>query len=213
MDRRRLFPRQKDSKSAPCFPPLPAAASACLVTARTRPRTCPSPLRRKSCGSRRCQPISGIAARPEPAPHHDQPDPAWSERDHVPDARPRVRPGTDELQPRMRNIVFNTSLSAANAHALNHMFSSIMISVQAPNPGPDELVTGVNQLVSQVDTASINPVFLATNDNAYILQLGLVIGPANARAPTPTITKGTGHQHDSWRRDHAALCSDLCRQL
>ena len=40
---------------------------------------------------------------------------------------------------------------------LNHMFSSMMISTDAPNPGLTNVVSGVNQLVSQVDTASINP--------------------------------------------------------
>ena len=94
----------------------------------------------------------------------------------------------------MRNIVHNTSLSAANVQTLNRMFSSIMIATHAPNPGLTNVVTGVNQLVSRVDTASISPVFLATNDNAYILQLALVIGQQMPAPRVPTITKGTGHQ-------------------
>jgi Bacterial Ig-like domain len=94
----------------------------------------------------------------------------------------------------MRNIVHNTSLSAANVQTLNRMFSSIMIATHAPNPGLTNVVTGVNQLVSRVDTASISPVFLATNDNAYILQLALVIGQQMPAPRVPTITRGTGHQ-------------------
>ena len=94
----------------------------------------------------------------------------------------------------MRNIVHNTSLSAANVLMLNHMFSSVMISTDTPNPGLTNVVSGVNQLVSQVDTASISPTFLATNDNAYILQLALVIGQQMPAPRAPTITKGTGHQ-------------------
>ena len=94
----------------------------------------------------------------------------------------------------MRNIVHNTSLSAANVQMLNHMFSSVMISTDTPNPGLTNLVSGVNELVSQVDTASIMPTFLATNDNAYILQLALVIGQQLPAPRAPTITKGTGHQ-------------------
>jgi hypothetical protein len=107
---------------------------------------------------------------------------------------PRNDPGLTNYNLEMRNIVHNTSLSAAAAHALNHMFSSILISVDAPNPGLTSVVSGVNQLVSRVDTASINPVFLATNDNAYILQLALVIGQQMPAPRAPTITKGTGHQ-------------------
>ena len=94
----------------------------------------------------------------------------------------------------MRNIVHNTSLSAANVLMLNHMFSSVLISIDTPNPGLTNVVSGVNQLVSQVDTASISPTFLATNDNAYILQLATVLGPQMPAPRAPTITKGTGHQ-------------------
>jgi len=109
-------------------------------------------------------------------------------------ATPRNAPGLTRYNLEMRNIVHNTSLSAANAMLLNRMFSSILVAVNAQNPGLTNVVSGVNQLVSQVDTASINPVFLATNDNAYILQLGLVIGQQMPAARAPTITKGTGHQ-------------------
>jgi hypothetical protein len=94
----------------------------------------------------------------------------------------------------MRKIVFNTSLSTSNVQMLNHMFSAVMNSTAAPNPGLTNLVSGVNQLVSQVDTASINPTFLASNDNAYILQLALVLGQQMPAPRAPTITKGTGHQ-------------------
>ncbi|HWU38424.1 MAG TPA: Ig-like domain-containing protein [Candidatus Acidoferrum sp.] len=94
----------------------------------------------------------------------------------------------------MRHIVHNTSLSASNVQTLNRMFSSILIASYTPNPGLTNVVTGVNQLVSQVDTASINPTFLGTNDNAYILQLALVIGQQMPAPRAPTITKGTGHQ-------------------
>jgi len=94
----------------------------------------------------------------------------------------------------MRNIVHNTSLSAGNVQMLNHMFSTILIATDAPNPGLTNVVSGVNQLVSQVDTASISPTFLATNDNAYILQLALVLGQQMPAPRAPTISKGTGHQ-------------------
>ena len=126
---------------------------------------------------------------------------------------PRNAPGLTNYNLEMRNIVHNTSLSAANATTLNRMFSSILVAVDTPNPGLTNVVSGVNQLVSQVDTASINPVFLATNDNAYILQLALVLGQQMPAPRAPTITKGTGHQAEAWYRDHAPVRSDVCRQL
>ena len=91
-------------------------------------------------------------------------------------------------------FAFNSSLSTADVATLDRMFTSNLIAAHAPNPGLSNCRPGVNTLVSQVDTASINPVFLATNDNAYILQLCPGAGPADARARAPTITKGTGHQ-------------------
>jgi hypothetical protein len=94
----------------------------------------------------------------------------------------------------MRNIVHNSSLSANNAKLLNRMFSSILTAAHTPEPGLTNVVSGMNTLVSQIDTASVNPVFLATNDNAYILQLALVIGQQMPAPRVPTITKGTGHQ-------------------
>ncbi len=94
----------------------------------------------------------------------------------------------------MRNIAFNSSLSTADVATLDRMFTSNLIAAHAPNPGLSNVSSGVNTLVSQVDTASINPVFLATNDNAYILQLALVLGQQMPAPRAPTITKGTGHQ-------------------
>lgn len=94
----------------------------------------------------------------------------------------------------MRNIVFNTSLSASDVTTLNRMFTSNLVAAHAPNPGLTNVSSGVNTLVSQIDTASINPVFLATNDNAYILQLALVLGQQMPAPQVPSITKGTGHQ-------------------
>ena len=109
---------------------------------------------------------------------------------------PPKAPGLTRYNLEMRNIVHNTSLSAANVALLNRMFSSIFFATHTPNPGLTNVVSGVNQLISKVDTASINPVFLATNDNAYILQLGLVIGqqmpaPEHPRSPKALATRST----------------------
>ena len=94
----------------------------------------------------------------------------------------------------MRKIVFHSSLSAGNVALLNRMFSASLVSAHTPEPGLTNLSSAVNQLVSHVDTASINPTYLATNDNAYILQLALVIGQKMPAPRAPTILKSTGHQ-------------------
>ena len=94
----------------------------------------------------------------------------------------------------MRKIVFHSSLSAGNVALLNRMFSASLVSAQTPEPGLTNLSSAVNHLVSQVDTASVNPTYLATNDNAYILQLALVIGQKMPAPRTPTILKSSGHQ-------------------
>ena len=94
----------------------------------------------------------------------------------------------------LRHIVFNSSISASNVQSLNHAFTAVMNSGHTPEPGLTTLVSSVNQLVSQVDTASVQPTFLATNDSAYLLQLATVIGQQMPAPRAPTITKSTGHQ-------------------
>ncbi len=94
----------------------------------------------------------------------------------------------------MRHIVFNSSLSTTNVHQLNNAFTAVLKADHTPEPGLTNLVTSVNQLVSQVDTASVQPVFLATNDNAYLLQLAIVIGQQMPAPRIPTITRATGNQ-------------------
>ncbi|MGC8642076.1 MAG: Ig-like domain-containing protein, partial [Isosphaeraceae bacterium] len=94
----------------------------------------------------------------------------------------------------MRHIVFNTSLSTTNVHQLNNGFTAVLKADHAPEPALTNLTSSVNQLVSQVDTASVQPVFLATNDNAYLLQLAIVIGQQMPAPRVPSITKATGQQ-------------------
>jgi hypothetical protein len=94
----------------------------------------------------------------------------------------------------MRKIVFHPSVSAGSAQKLDHAFKAVLVSGHAPEPGLTTLVSSVNVLVSQVDTASIGPTNLATNDNAYILQLAIVIGQQMPAPRAPTIAKTSGHQ-------------------
>jgi methionine-rich copper-binding protein CopC len=52
----------------------------------------------------------------------------------------------------------------------------------------------MNSLVTKVDTASIQPVFLATNDYAMVLQLAQIVGQPMPAPSVPTITKASGVQ-------------------
>jgi hypothetical protein len=92
----------------------------------------------------------------------------------------------------LRKIVFNSSLSTHAADLLIHGFAGSLKSAHTPNPGLTTLTTAVSHLVTQVDTASINPVFLATNDTSYLLQLALVIGQPMPAPRVPSIAKTSG---------------------
>jgi hypothetical protein len=103
-------------------------------------------------------------------------------------------PGLTNYNIALRKIVFNSSLSAKNAQLLNNGFTGVLKSAHTPEPGLSTLSNSVNQLVTQVDTASVNPVFLATNDTSYLLQLATVIGQQLPAPRVPTIAKGSGAQ-------------------
>jgi hypothetical protein len=94
----------------------------------------------------------------------------------------------------LRKIVFHSSLSPANAQLLDNGFAGVLKSANTPDPGFTTLTTAVDQLVTQVDTASVNPTFLATNDSAYLLQLATVLGQPMPAPRVPTISKGSGKQ-------------------
>jgi hypothetical protein len=94
----------------------------------------------------------------------------------------------------MRRIVFNSSLSKSRVDLLNHSFTGVLRVSNTPEPGLTTLATAVNQLISQVDTASVNPAFLGANDNAYLLQLAIVLGQPMPAPRTPTIAKTSGAQ-------------------
>ena len=80
------------------------------------------------------------------------------------------------------------------AQLLNSGFRGVLRSANTPDPGLTTLTTAVDQLVTQVDTASVNPTFLATNDNAYLLQLATVLGAADAPAEGADDLQGLGVQ-------------------
>lgn len=57
----------------------------------------------------------------------------------------------------MRDIAFNSSFSAQNANRLSHAFEAVLRSGNAPEEAVTTLVTAMDELMTQVDTASIRP--------------------------------------------------------
>jgi hypothetical protein len=92
----------------------------------------------------------------------------------------------------MRNIVFHSALTPQNAQLLLHSFNGVLKAAGTPPAGLNTLTTAMRQLVTQVDTASVNPVSLATNDASYILQLALVLGQRLPAPQAPTIVQTSG---------------------
>jgi methionine-rich copper-binding protein CopC len=97
----------------------------------------------------------------------------------------------------MRDIVSRPSLRAQDARVLNNAFISVLNASGAPAEATSQVASALNSLVTQVDTASIQPVFLATNDYAMVLQLALVVGQPMPAPAAPTITKTSGTQVQS----------------
>jgi hypothetical protein len=94
----------------------------------------------------------------------------------------------------MRDIVSRPSLRAQDARVLNNAFISVLNASGAPAEATSQVAEAMDSLVTKVDTASIQPVFLATNDYAMVLQLALVVGQPMPAPMVPTITKATGSQ-------------------
>ena len=94
----------------------------------------------------------------------------------------------------MRDIVSRPSLRPQDARVLNNAFISVLQASGATPEATSQVATAMNSLVTQVDTASIQPVFLATNDYAMVLQLAQVVGQPMPAPSIPTITKASGVQ-------------------
>jgi hypothetical protein len=94
----------------------------------------------------------------------------------------------------LRGIVFGSSISTRDAQLLDAGFRGVLKSAKAPAESLETLASAVNTLVTQVDTASRNPTFLATNDHAYLLQLALAVGQPMPAPRAPTIETTSGAQ-------------------
>jgi hypothetical protein len=94
----------------------------------------------------------------------------------------------------LRPIVSRQSISAADAKILNRNFGGVLTAASASPSVVDSLKSTVFQLVTQIDTASPEPAFLATNDYSLILQTALSIGRPMPPPILPRIAKNQGIQ-------------------
>ena len=107
------------------------------------------------------------------------------------------KPGTsvlDSFNLTLRKIVPSVSLTQGNARKLHQAFVQVLQAAHAPTGAIDQLANAVNQLATQVDTASIQPVFLATNDYTLVLQTALAIGKPLPIPQVPQVAKNSGIQ-------------------
>ncbi len=97
----------------------------------------------------------------------------------------------------LRPITEKLSITAADANSLNKNFGSVLTAASASPPVVDSLQSTVYKLATQVNTASPQPAFLASNDYSLILQTALAIGRPMPSPILPKIAKNQGIQADS----------------
>jgi hypothetical protein len=102
----------------------------------------------------------------------------------------------DSFNLTLRKIVPSVSLSQGDARKLHQAFVQVLQASGAPESAVTQLSTALNTLATQVDTASIQPVYLATNDYTLVLQTALSVGKPLPRPQVPQVARNTGVQVD-----------------
>jgi hypothetical protein len=97
----------------------------------------------------------------------------------------------------LRSVISKQSLSPGDIAKLNHGVSAVLKSAHAPAALNTGLSNALFSLTSQVDTASVQPVVLGTNDNTLVLETALAVGRPMPPPQLPRIKKNNGIQADS----------------
>jgi hypothetical protein len=97
----------------------------------------------------------------------------------------------------LRRVVPTMSLRANDAGNLNQAFTAVLNSAKTPPYSTDTMQSALNQWVTQVDTASPQPSYLATNDYTLVLETALAIGRPMPPPILPKIAKNHGIQADA----------------
>jgi hypothetical protein len=111
----------------------------------------------------------------------------------------------DDFNLTLRDAYKHTSISTAEATALNRTFGAVLIKAGATPEQTIRLQSDMNQLAF-VDTKSIDPSLLITNDYALTLQTAMAAGRPIKRPDGPTLHKNDGVSLDNGllarTRDH-----------
>jgi hypothetical protein len=97
----------------------------------------------------------------------------------------------------LRQVVPHQSLTPTDAAVLNNIFGSVLNAASVSPSVVDSLKSTVHTWVTKFDTASPEPVYLATNDYSFILQTALSIGRPMPAPILPKIAKNQGIQADA----------------
>jgi hypothetical protein len=103
----------------------------------------------------------------------------------------------DNYNFQLRDIVSKQSLTATDINELNHGVSAVLKSAHTPEPAINGISNALLTLTSQVDTASVQPVVLGTNDNTLVLETALAVGRPMPPPQLPRIKSNNGIQADA----------------
>lgn len=97
----------------------------------------------------------------------------------------------------LRHVVSKQSLTASDIHRLDYSFAATLRAAKTPTGSVNGLSSALFSLVSQVDTASVMPVYLGTNDYTLVLETALAIGRPMPPPQVPRIKRNQGIQADA----------------
>jgi hypothetical protein len=102
--------------------------------------------------------------------------------------------GLDDYNYVVRHIFSKQSLTTSDINHINAAFGGVLRSAKTPPDSIHGLQSALFSLTSQVDTASVTPVTLATNDYSLTLQTALGIGRPMPPPIVPRIKRNNGIQ-------------------
>jgi hypothetical protein len=98
----------------------------------------------------------------------------------------------DNFNYQIRQVLPKDSLAPADIAVLNHGVAAVLGNAKAPESSIQGISNALQPLMSQVDTASVMPVYLASNDATLVLQTALAIGRPMPPPQLPKIKRNTG---------------------
>jgi hypothetical protein len=103
----------------------------------------------------------------------------------------------DNYNYQLRHVVPKQSLTPVDAGILNNGFTAVLHAAGTVPTSVVGLKTALFQMTTKFDTASPEPVYLATNDYTLVLQTALAVGRPMPPPILPKIAKNQGIQADA----------------